>query len=50
MFENTVKTMCNFNRYEERNIKVFNNRIGLAIDPDLSKGIKLQTFRQYMTH
>ena len=36
------KTMCNFNRYEERNVKVFNARIGLAMDPDLSIGIKLQ--------
>ena len=34
--------MCNFNRYEERNVKVFNSRIGLAMDPDLSTGIKLQ--------
>ena len=34
--------MCNFNRYEERNVKVFNARIGLAMDPDLSIGIKLQ--------
>ena len=40
--------MCNFNRYEERNVKVFNARIGLAMDPDLSIGIKLKILTYHM--